>query len=130
VTDSKLNVSTGFAGGISVSFRADSISELRALASEAYGLEAGDEFVDGLLKSALSQLPIAGAVANLNDGGVSTSPSPFVNTTTAPRTVPQPLQDTPPGVAHDPKDPTKTKWVPAGVSKNTGKPYQGFWAKP
>lgn len=36
----------------------------------------------------------------------------------------------PPGQFCDPKDPSKTKWVPGGTSKKTNKPYAGFWAAP
>ena len=139
MSDAKINVSSGFGGGMSVSLRADSPDELLALAKSIYGEAAGQEFVSSVFASLLSDKPVAAAINNLNRavGPVQTVPQPaaqqpFVQ---QPPTAAPPVQFAgqqaqpagPPGTeqpvcAHGPK-----KWVPPGFSQKTQKPYNGFW---
>jgi hypothetical protein len=143
VSDSKINVSSGFNGGLSVSLRADSPEELAALAKSIYGEAAGTEFVQSVFASLLSDKPMASAINNLNRavGPVQTVPQPqpqaaqlqqpYVQPQAAPpvQFAGQQAQPAgPPGseqpvCAHGPK-----KWVPPGFSQKTQKSYQGFWA--
>ena len=142
MSDAKINVSSGFNGGMSVSLRAESPDELLALAKSIYGEAAGQEFVSSVFASLLSDKPVAAAISNLNRavGPVQTVPqpqaAPFVQ---QPPAAAPPVQFAtqqaqpagPPGTeqpvcAHGPK-----KWVPPGISKSgarAGQPYNGFWA--
>ena len=139
MSDSKINVSSGFNGGLSVSLRADGPDELLALAKSIYGEAAGQEFVSSVFASLLSDKPVAAAINNLNRavGPVQTVPqpqaAPFVQ---QPPAAAPPVQFAgqqaqpagPPGTeqpvcAHGPK-----KWVPPGFSQAKQKAYQGFWA--
>lgn len=120
-----LNVATGFQGGVTVGISADTWEEFVNLSRDVWG-ENGQEVAEGLyaqLQAAAlgGHTALAGAVQQ-QLGGVAAPPAQQY---TAPPTAGGP----PPGQTHDPRDPSKTKWIPAGISK-AGKPYQGFWAAP
>lgn len=126
-----LSVATGFNGGVSVGIHADSWAEFVELCRDVYGSEAGPDTAEGLYAylaaqakagtAALEQSAVALIQGTL--GGQPVSPlAPFNSAPAA--------GGPPPGQTCDPRDPTKTKWVPGGFSQKTQKEYKGFWAKP
>jgi hypothetical protein len=127
-----INIATGFSGGVSVGVAVDTYAELTAVFIDLFG-EAGPDVVDGLLANLQAQ-SLAGTAAleqatKQSVEGTLGVPAPG-NFGAPPVFQPASAGGPPPGQTHDPADPAKTKWVPAGVSKKTNKPYAGFWSAP
>lgn len=121
-------VATGFQGGVTVGFYADTFGELQGKFQEAFGVD-GTDILDGLLakmqaESILGSRTLEQVVSGALD---ATTVTPTTTASVHPAGDPN---GPPPGQTCDPKDPSKTKWVPAGVSQKTKKPYPGFWATP
>lgn len=137
------NVASGFQGGVTVGISADSWQEFVGLCQQVWG-DQGLLVAQGLYNNLRSYAGTveAGAVAALEsqmggqvqqvrlpDGYQQQVPQGYASQ--PPPVQPQVIDNgPPPGQTCDPTDPTKTKWVKAGVSKKTGKPYPGFWARP
>ena len=64
--EARINVATGFNGGLSVSLRADSYEEFLTLACTLYGDEAGEIFAADILDTMLKSVPSAKATAVLH----------------------------------------------------------------
>lgn len=142
------SVATGFQGGVTVGIAADTWSEFVQLCADAFG-EGGPEIASGLYAALQAQSLVGhetllqvtarqfggGAVQPAVQQQVPPAADPWGNPPVpafAPNTAPPqtaPPQGPPPGQFCDPRDPEKTKYVAAGVSK-AGKPYGAFWTYP
>lgn len=117
MSEAKINVATGFNGGMSVSLRADSLEEFQALSKQLYGDAAGELFAQGVLEGLLSSVPVAAAAASVNaqlgpvanvypiTGQVSTVGQPLPQPTAQPAAVAAvpPLTNYPGDCAHGPR---------------------------
>lgn len=147
------NVASGFNGGVTVGINADSWDEFVTLCRQVWG-EEGDAVAYGLYQNLRNQaaMPTETQAVGMLQAQLGAVPPPDAQVGMYQQPPAQPAYQQqppayqqpqyqqgyaqndpngpPPGQAHDPSDPTKTKWVKAGVSSKTGRPYPGFWAKP
>lgn len=122
---------TGFGGGVSVGIYADTYEDLKDRFRDVFGPGDGTDVLDGLM--AKLQVESNRALAELAQGTAASlggqAPAAAAPAAAPASSAPNP-NGPPPGQFHDPKDPTKTKWVPPGFSKKTQRNYDGFWTKP
>lgn len=137
--DATISIATGFNGGVTVGISADSYGEALVLSRDLFG-EDGEDVLEGLLnhlkaQSILGSKAVENATVVSLGGTVEPAQQQQARPAAAAGTATQQSAPAaggpPPGQNHDPQDPTKTKWVPAGTSKKPPyKSYPGFWAKP